>query len=155
LAKIVHAGKHVATDPVNGWEVLHNGLEHTDGVADVHVLSPVQADFQGRGDKTVPFVEETAEILIIKEVRGLAIWVNTHSKAREILLGPKCLLLVNILVSMPTSEIAKNLIQKASEIVSFPRGRQEDQGSESLLPEQLIQQADGTEVRSTSRMEEF
>jgi homoserine kinase len=49
LAQVVNAVQDVATNPVHSREVLHNSLEHTDCVSNMHVFATVETALQRVG----------------------------------------------------------------------------------------------------------
>lgn len=99
--------------------MLHDCLEHTDRVTNMHVFASIQTDFESGSQKPVPFIQQPAEVLVLQERGRFAFGIDIDGKARQVFLRTKSFLLIHSLVRMPATKVANDLVQEPAKIIRF------------------------------------
>jgi len=130
------------------WEDRNDCPQQHNAVADLHVIARTEAPSQSPCKCVMPIAHLSSEVLIIQELFGsTSSGINALSEAMQLSLAAKCLLLVDLLLGVPVSKELEDLVQEASEVLSFPSSALCDNSRESLLVEQLVEQVQSAEAR--------
>lgn len=128
---------------VDGGEVINDGLENGDGIANMHPFHAIQARSQGGVQFLVPFEQQIFEGIMLDKLGWLSIRVESGCKTKVLasfanLLQAQGLLFVSILITMPLGQVAKNELQEPANMFSFADGAGEDDGPETVVVEESI-----------------
>ena len=113
-------------------------VENVDRIPNMHILATAYAGLQSAVEVSVPLQEYSAEFFIFIERNDPFVNCHLFRKSREILFQAKSFSLKERLFRVPSTEISKDLIKKATQTLSLLSCTQEHHRCQPLLFEKLV-----------------